>query len=65
MTLKDRLFLTPREVAAIFRHDGDLRYIYRHARPGGKLAPAAVRFGKELLFRREEIEILTGPQSNA
>jgi hypothetical protein len=58
VNLKERLFLTPLEVCELFRHEGDLRWCYRHCRPGGKLAGAARRFERELLFSREDIEKL-------
>lgn len=52
------LFYTPAEVAALFRHEDDARFAYRHARPRGFLAPAARRFGRMLLFDRGSIESL-------
>jgi hypothetical protein len=52
------LFLTPEEVATVFRRPGDKRFVYRHAAPGGFLAPHARRFGRLLLFERAGIEAL-------
>jgi len=57
--VKAALFLTPAEVAAIFRHEGDLKWVYRAARPGKFLYPFARRFNaKTLLFVRAGIDKL-------
>ena len=59
--VKAQLFLTPEEIAARFRHDGDLKWVYRNARPRGFLHPAARKLGRKLLFSREVIERLVPP----
>ena len=57
LDLKRSLFYEPEDVAALFGKS--LRWVYRHAVPGGFLAPAARRFGKTLLFLRTGIDALT------
>jgi hypothetical protein len=57
--LKAVCFYTPDEVASLFRHEGDKRFAYRAARPGGFLHPYARRFGRSLLFTREGVDSLT------
>ena len=54
--LHEHLFLTPDEVATLFRHEGDKRFAYRAAIGKGFLRPAARRFGRTLLFLRAEVE---------
>ncbi len=56
--LKADLLMTPDEVCTLFRHEGDKRWAYRHAGPGGFLRPAARRFGRTLLFLRSEVEAM-------
>src|SRR5262249_25459676 len=61
--LRQQLFLTPNEVARLFRRgEEDLKWIWRHARPAergrpaGFLFPAKRTFGKEVLFSIAELE---------
>jgi len=59
LDVKAALFYTPSEVAAIFRHGGDLKWVYRNARGRGFLSPHARRFNaKTLLFVRAGIDSL-------
>ena len=60
LDLKRSIFYTPEEVADLFRREGNLPWVYRHARPGGFLHPAARKFGRQLLFSRDVIEKLIG-----
>ncbi len=57
------MFLTPEEVAALFRREGDVRFAYRAAVGRGFLRPAARRFGRRLLFDRAEVERIIEEQS--
>lgn len=59
LDVKAALFYTPSEIAAIFRHSGDLKWVYRNARAGKFLHPHARRFNaKTLLFLRAGIDRL-------
>jgi hypothetical protein len=64
LNLKAALFYRPEEVAEMFRREGNLRWVYRHAAKGGFLAPHARRFGKTLLFSREGIDRLVDGKEN-
>ena len=57
--LKPSLFYTPSEIATIFRHEGDLTWVYRAASQGF-LKPYARRFGRMLLFNKKAIDDLVG-----
>jgi hypothetical protein len=55
LDLKGSLFHTPEQVATMFGKP--VRWVYRHGRGEGFLAPAARRFNsKTLLFLRSEVE---------
>jgi helix-turn-helix protein len=54
---RSAIFYTPAEVAAIFRHEGDLKWLYRTA-DRGFLRPFVRRFGRSLYFDRAGIEKL-------
>ncbi|HSQ61099.1 MAG TPA: hypothetical protein VLT84_11850 [Acidobacteriota bacterium] len=60
--LKAHRFLTPEEVAAIFRRN--VKWVYRNASGKGLLAGAARRFNaKTMLFERELVERLIESRS--
>lgn len=69
--MKTTLLYTPAEVAELFRHPGDLKFVYRNARPGvkrldgtvrphGFLYPAARKCGRKIYFLRAVIDPLIG-----
>jgi hypothetical protein len=57
--LRKELFLTPEETAKLFRHEGDLKWVWRHSAEGKFLHAAKRHFGREVLFSAAELERIT------
>ena len=55
--LKTVVLLTPTEVASLFRHEGNLKWVYDRA-DRGFLKPYVRRFGRSVFFDRAGIETL-------
>ena len=55
--LKNVVLLTPGEVASLFRHEGNLKWVYDRA-DRGFLKPYVRRFGRSVFFDRAGIEKL-------
>ena len=61
--LKSVVLLTPAEVATLFRHEGNLKWVYDRA-DRGFLKPYVRRCGRSLFFDRAGIErLLSGAPS--
>lgn len=52
----DRVFYSAEDVAVMFGRDR--RWVYRHSAPGGKLHAFAVKLGREVFFRKAEVDQL-------